>query len=157
MQSLRQGRMGPQGGTPQRTENKEKTTKHIMFCILIFTKNDFWHLQAEIYPTVVDFVRFGAPRGTATSGTCFGIFSAKSVSLFRPLPTAGRLPCLPMDRSGPGAPDLCGGSCGRPLIWPKVQFLSFFFRASRSSYLILQSDTKDAINPPSKMKGLSPK
>ena len=41
----------PPGGDPPKPENKEKTLKKYMF---FGQKLGFWHLQAEIYPTVVE-------------------------------------------------------------------------------------------------------
>ena len=43
---------GPPRGDPPKPENKEKNVKKTMF---FGQKLGFWHLQAEIYPTVVDF------------------------------------------------------------------------------------------------------
>ena len=44
----------------------------------------------------------------------------KSPPLFWPFPVPARPPCLPVDRSDPGPPDLCGHSCVRPLTCPNI-------------------------------------
>ena len=53
----------------------------------------------------------------------------KSPPPFWPFPVPARPPCLPVDRSDPGPPDICGHSCVGPLICPKIQIFHFFRRS----------------------------
>ena len=128
----------PQGGSPKKTENKENTTKNKCFSF----KNFVFGISRprSIQPWWIFSI--WSPEGDRQIQVHFSTFFRQNPHPYSGLCQLwGRLPCLPMDRSGPGAPDLCGRSCGRPLIWPKIPIFQFF-RGSRqdpSSCLMLKS------------------
>ena len=89
----------------------------------------FWTSQAKTHPIKVAVFDLERSRGSTFFdfwGHPTTQYRQKSPPLFQPFPTRSRLPCLPMDRSDPRPPDLCGHSCERPLSCPKIQNISVF-------------------------------
>ena len=78
----------PQGGPPQnpKIRKKRQTTK------VFWSNTRFLASPGRDLSNRGGIFRFGGPRGPANSGTLFVNFSAKSPSLFRPLPAVGQAP-----------------------------------------------------------------
>ena len=122
LQASTQGRMGPPGGTPPKPENKEKTSKTIVF----WSKTKFLASPGRDLSNRGGIFRFGALRGTGKFRYIFRHFFAKI-----PIPIQAFASC------GAGShaflwtgqvPELriyVVGAAGGPSFGPKSQFSSF--------------------------------